>query len=250
MQLQLFHTIMMKAVRLVPASHCRGRLAQRQQPCLCIFPSIGTRHQKDNDSCHLLTLRSRRFFSTEEHDNKSTMRERATQHARNIRQSSAKAARQGAKSAKEMMKQYGPVFVGTYISIYWSFLALLYGGVDSGLVDPLTVIQFIKSNSSDDAPTQSTVEYVVDLMNHYSLTAPYAPYVAKNPHFANLGVAWIGVKFTEPVRLALTVTVVPRLARYFGFVKPEEDHEDEDHHDVTTVEIKPPLINEAPNKKE
>lgn len=241
---------MIKTVRLVTTFQWRGHQVQRQQPWLYRFPGIEKQHQQENDCCPPLTIRSRRFFSTEEHDNNLTMRERATQHARNIRRSSAKVARQGAKSAKEMMKQYGPVFVGTYISIYWSFLALLYGGVDSGLVDPLTVIQFIKSNSSDDAPSQSTVEYVVDLMNHYSLTAPYAPYVAKNPHFANLGVAWIGVKFTEPVRLALTITVVPRLARYFGFVKPGEDDEEDDRHDVTTMDIKPPIFNETPNKKE
>lgn len=187
--------------------------------------------------------------ATSDGDSLPTMRERAEQHARNIRKSSAKAARKGAKSAGAMAKQYGPVFIGTYFTIYWSFLALLYGGVDSGLVDPLTVIQFIKSNSTETTETTiTTVEYVVGIMNHYSLTAPYAPYIEKNPHFANLGVAWIGVKFTEPVRLALTIAVVPRLARYFGFVK--KDEEDDIVHETKGEETPPAPDSKEPAKKE
>ena len=148
-----------------------------------------------------------------------------------------------------MAKQYGPVFIGTYFTIYWSFLALLYGGVDSGLVDPLTVIQFIKSNSTETTETSiTTVEYVVGIMNHYYLTAPYAPYIEKNPHFANLGVAWIGVKFTEPVRLAITIAVVPRLARYFGFVK--KDEEDDIVHETKGEETPPAPASKEPAKKE
>ena len=184
------------------------------------------RNANDNDSPKYNT---RSFSGVPTHDN-PTMRERATQHARN----SAKVARKGAKSAGEMMKQYGPVFAGTYFGIYWATLGLCYGGIDSGLIDPLTVIQFIKSNSdaaSDSAPT--TVAYVVEFMEHYSLTAPYAPYVAKNPHFANLGVAWIGVKFTEPVRLALAMAVVPRVARYFGREKKEEEDVSVDTNEAT-----------------
>jgi Protein of unknown function (DUF1279) len=234
---------MMKAVRPVLVRQWLWRIGSQQRqhhhhkqhghskispPFFSFLHGVVLPHQRNvNDESSKYNVRS--FSGVPTHD--PTMRERATQHARN----SAKVARKGAKSAGEMMKQYGPVFFGTYISIYWAFLALLYGGVDSGLIDPLTVIQFIKSNS--DAATESaptTVEYVVGFMEHYSLTAPYAPYVAKNPHFANLGVAWIGVKFTEPVRLALAMAVVPRVARYFGRDKKEEEDVSVDPNEATS----------------
>jgi hypothetical protein len=50
--------------------------------------------------------------------------------------------------------------------------------------------------------------------------------VEENPHFANLGVAWVANKFTEPARLVFTMAIVPKLARHFGFVKVIEDEDE------------------------
>jgi hypothetical protein len=159
-------------------------------------------------------------------------RERATR--------ARKAGARGAKTAGEMMRRYGPVFVGTYFTVYVSTLAALFGGVDSGMLDPLTIFEWI-SNPEDHAgeDSKTTVALVVEYMENHSMTKPYAHVIEKNPHFANLAVAWVAVKFTEPIRLALTLAIVPKLARHFGFVKvvkaPDGEEVEVRHDEVEEV---------------
>lgn len=59
------------------------------------------------------------------------------------------------------------------------------------------------------------------------MTRPYAEKLTKNPNLINLGIAWVATKFTEPLRLAVTVAVTPRIARALGMASAEDD-EDED----------------------
>mmetsp|Transcript_40463 Transcript_40463/g.80464 ORF Transcript_40463/g.80464 Transcript_40463/m.80464 type:complete len:114 (-) Transcript_40463:174-515(-) len=80
---------------------------------------------------------------------------------------------------------------------------------------------------SEETDAKSTVQVVTEFMDHYSWTRPYVPIVENNPEVANLGVAWIAVKFTEPIRFGVTVAIVPRLARYLGYAPPKETHESE-----------------------
>jgi hypothetical protein len=136
-----------------------------------------------------------------------------------------KAARKGARSASEMIKRYGPVFIGTYLGIYVTTLGTLYIGVESGVLDPAYIMSWV---AEDGETSKSTVHIVAEFMEHYSWTKGYAPLVINNPGFANLGVAWIATKFTEPLRLGATALVVPRIARYSGYVVDEvEDYHDE-----------------------
>lgn len=180
-----------------------------------------------------------------EHDER-TYRERARQGAKVARkkardgaEKSAKVARKGAKTAKEMLQQYGPVFVGTYMSVYFLTWGTLFLGMDSGLLDPVQIMGYIGSGVEEG---KSTVHLVVEYMEKYSWTKPYAAIVEKNPHFANLGVAWVTTKFTEPIRLAVTLGVVPKLARHFGFVHVDDEEEQgnedavEEEHVDTKVE--------------
>ena len=170
-----------------------------------------------------------RSFSVVDED-KSTYRERARERAQaardrardEYRKGSEKAragARKGAKTAKEMMRQYGPVFVGTYMSVYFLTWGALFVGIDSGLLDPVQIMGYIGGGVDEG---KSTVHVVVEYMEKYEWTRPYAATVERNPHFASLAVAWLTTKFTEPLRLAVTLGVVPKLARYFGFVHVDE----------------------------
>ena len=149
-----------------------------------------------------------------------TLRERFTERSEQGRA----AARKGAKSAGEMFRKYGPVFVGTYLGVYVTTLSSLFVGVQSGILDPATLLGLIvDSTDPTTGAAKSTVTMTVELLEHYSWTKPYAPMVEKNPYIANFAVAWISTKFTEPPRLAVTAAVVPRLARYFGFVDKDVD---------------------------
>ena len=134
-------------------------------------------------------------------------------HYREFREHPRESARQGAKTAGSMLKMYGPVFVGTYMSVYFATLLSLWAGVETGILDPVSLFSWL--GHADDS--KDTVHFVVEFMEKYSITKPYAHVVENNPSFANLAVAWIAVKFTEPIRLAIALPLTPRVARYFGY---------------------------------
>lgn len=164
-------------------------------------------------------------------------------------------AKQGAITTYQKVKQYGPVFVVTYGSLYLITLSSIYVGVDSGTIDPVTMFSYINSittgahdalggdmmgsagESAEDGMevSKTTAHMVIEYLQHYSITRPVVPFLEKNPHFANLGVAWVATKFTEPIRLVVTMGIVPRLADYFGY-KPQtlENNQDGKDHDLVT----------------
>jgi hypothetical protein len=131
-----------------------------------------------------------------------------------FRQHPGQSALSGAKTAGEMLRMYGPVFVGTYLTIYVSTLGMLYGGVQSGALDPVALFGWL---GQDTGECKNTVDLVVDFMQKHTITQPYAPSVEKHPYLANLAVAWIATKFTEPIRLAVALPLTPRVARYLGY---------------------------------
>ena len=122
-------------------------------------------------------------------------------------------AKDGAKSFGGMMKTYGPVFIGTYLSVYAMTLGSLYVGVESGVLDPVTILGYITGNHEE---ARSSAEVVAEMLEHYTITEPFAEMVREKPPVANFAIAWVTTKFTEPMRLGLTAVVVPRVARHFG----------------------------------
>lgn len=190
----------------------------------------------------LISIRSFSAVQEEDTPKKPSYRDRARHGAQQARDSyeknkkkGAKAARKGAKTAGEMLQQYGPVFFGTYMSVYFISWGLIFAGMDSGLLDPVQIMGYIGGNGAEEG--KSTVHLVVEYMEKFPWTRPYANTVEENPHFANLGVAWVANKFTEPVRLVFTMAIVPKLARHFGFVKVIDEEHDEKV--VTDVDLKP-----------
>jgi len=143
-----------------------------------------------------------------------------------------KLAKRGAKSSYQMLKQYGPVFVGTYATIYMITLGGFYGGIDTGFIDPVTMISYLKTTSTSVEgeimeECRTTAQVVIDYLNHYAWSQPIVPFLEKNPHFANLAVAWVATKVTEPLRFIVCFAAVPKLADYLGFVPTIEDEDDE-----------------------
>ena len=89
--------------------------------------------------------------------------------------------------------------------------------------------------------TINTVKLVIDFMEQYEFTSKYVHIVEKRPEVANLAVAWIAVKFTEPLRLATSLAITPRIARYFGIQPkevPPDTSEDEALKGDTTLKAK------------
>jgi Protein of unknown function (DUF1279) len=156
------------------------------------------------------TLRSRMTHRAE------CYRQDAREKYQEFREHPSQSAKAGAKSIGEMIKLYGPVFIGTYASVYLTTLGLLFTGVESGVLDPVSIIGMIHSSEST-TETLSTVDFVLNFMNKYTMTQPYTYIIQDYPSAANFAIAWIAVKFTEPVRLGIALSVTPRVARYLGY---------------------------------
>ena len=140
------------------------------------------------------------------------------------------AAKKGAIGVRDMIQKYGFTFLGTYFGLYFGTLGALFAGIDSGLLDPAAVMDSVSwipgihigvGDGGDGEGTKKTVDIIVELMQKYDFTRQYADAVAKNPHMANLGIAWIATKFTEPIRLGVSLAVVPRIHRALGRDTPK-----------------------------
>lgn len=129
--------------------------------------------------------------------------------------------KESATSFGIMLRRYGPVFIGTYLSVYFATLGSLFLMVESGIMDPAGLFDLFghgtDGNGSGSEESRNTVDLVVEFMRSHSFTSPYAGFVEKNPAVANLAVAWIAVKFTEPARLAVALSITPRVARTLGY---------------------------------
>jgi len=155
------------------------------------------------------------------------MRDSAEKSMKEFREDPKESMKSGAKSFSDMMQKYGPIFVGVHLSVYFASLAALFAGVDSGIMDPGNLMSMLGSGTDGASETKDTVEYVVDWMNNHSWSKSMAPFIERNPHFASLAVAWIAVKFTEPIRLPISLYLTPGVARYLGQEpnSPTEAHE-------------------------
>ena len=164
---------------------------------------------------------------SDEEAKQSTLRERM--HER--REKGRAAAKKGALKAGDLLKTYGPVFIGTYLGVYLSTLGVLYLGVETGVLDPANLLSLVTSNEDS---VKSTAEIITEFLDHYPWTKPYSPVVARNPQMANFAVAWIATKFTEPIRFGVTVAIVPKLARTLGYVTPKADTDGTNANDEKT----------------
>jgi len=145
-------------------------------------------------------------------------------------------ARIGAHSLKALFQKYGMTFVGTYFTLYIITISTIFTGLDSGYIDPATLsdIQFNfpwhsgtgAEAEADAREFRSSVEYVVGYMRKFECTTPYAELVENNQRLGNLALAWVAAKFTEPIRLPVTVMIVPRVAKFLG----QKTHDDDDDH--------------------
>lgn len=134
-------------------------------------------------------------------------------------------AKSGAKSFGGMMKKYGPVFFVTYMGVYVSTVAGLYVGVESGVMDPTQILDYITGNHEEN---KTSAEVIADILGKYRLTEGFADTCLEKPRIANLAIAWFATKFTEPIRLAFTASIVPRIARHVYGKKAVEDDEEEE----------------------
>lgn len=131
-----------------------------------------------------------------------------------------------------MWSTYGTVAIGTYCSLGTVGVISLFFAVDNGYVDPSylldigeSAVEVVKKESAEiesklveaNLPTDGPTNAVIAVLEKYEVTKSLIPTVKDNPTLINLGVAWIVVKMAEPIRLAITVSIVPTIARILGY---------------------------------
>lgn len=90
---------------------------------------------------------------------------------------------------KRFIKKYGILGVVLYFAVYFITLGSLFLVFQQGLFATKDVLQWLHNNGLDK---------YIDLND-----------LKKSEKYANLGVAWVLTKFTEPLRLAITVAITP-----------------------------------------
>jgi len=102
---------------------------------------------------------------------------------------------------RELWHNYGMVFLGAYSTVYLITLGSVFEIVSLKHIDAKSAVDYLHSLGVD---------------NYVDLT-PIATSKA-----GNFALAWILTKFTEPLRLAFTVTITPSLARMLGRAPPKK----------------------------
>jgi Protein of unknown function (DUF1279) len=154
--------------------------------------------------------------------------DRAKEGVEAFREHPRESAVESAKGIGMLFRQYGPVFVVTYGGLYFLVLGSLYAGVEAGVLDPVSLLHQIgvagATSSADAEASRTTLDFVVNFMETHEVTQPYAETIRDDyPWLANFMVAWIATKFTEPLRLPLAAAFTPRIAKTFGWGKPQSD---------------------------
>ena len=126
------------------------------------------------------------------------------------------------QKAKLLFSKYGPIFVGTYLGVYATTLLSLFSSLEYGLIDVNMIsvytnilketLPFPHPMISDGLSDGVSVK-IWDILEDYF---PSSVKIRENEHLSNLIIAWIAVKFTEPIRLAVSVVLCPRVVKMLG----------------------------------
>ena len=102
-------------------------------------------------------------------------------------------------------ERYGWTAVGTHFGVYFATLAGLTSAVDQGLL------------GADADERREAVDKVAGALERVA-PARAVDFVRESPAAGAFAVAWVAAKFTEPVRLVVTLFLVPRVAAVRGAV--------------------------------
>ncbi|KAG6617478.1 uncharacterized protein IUM83_02390 [Phytophthora cinnamomi] len=117
---------------------------------------------------------------------------------------------------KDLWRKYGVVAIGTYLSMYGVVLGSMYLAIDQGWVRT----NKRTSSKGEGQPDESfnlvtTTNKFVKIAEDLGI-AQYLEVERVSSKTGTFLLAWIATKFTEPVRLAVTLAVTPRIARFLG----------------------------------
>lgn len=132
------------------------------------------------------------------------------------------------QQAKQLFSKYGAVFIGTYLGVYVTTLVSLFGALEYGVLDvemlstlreavplPHVGLHIGVSDGFFDGVSDKLYDFVNQIVSTEKVDE-MKQHVKDNPHLSNLAIAWIAVKFTEPLRLAASVVLCPKISSMLG----------------------------------
>ncbi|CEG44421.1 Predicted membrane protein [Plasmopara halstedii] len=122
---------------------------------------------------------------------------------------------------KDLWHKYGVVAIGTYMTLYGAVLGSIYLAIDQGWLRTHKSNDCDEERQSDDSfNLVTTTNKFVKLAEEMGI-AQYLEVERVNSKTGTFLLAWVATKFTEPVRLGLTIAMTPRIARFLGRDKYE-----------------------------
>ena len=107
---------------------------------------------------------------------------------------------------KEIMSKYGAVAVGTYLSVYIITLSSIFTSLEYDIFNAATF----------GLDPIAMIKKVCDLIENTTGNKSLPAYIRSNPTVGTFAIAWVMTKFTEPLRLGITIVIVPKIAQLLG----------------------------------
>ena len=105
---------------------------------------------------------------------------------------------------KGLIKKYGYLSVGTYLSIYIMTLGAIYTSLEFDIFNAATF----------GLDPVNMIKKVCDLVESTTGNTQLPAYIKTHPSAGIFAIAWVMTKFTEPVRLGVTIYAVPKISRF------------------------------------
>ncbi|DAZ98247.1 TPA: hypothetical protein N0F65_008932 [Lagenidium giganteum] len=113
---------------------------------------------------------------------------------------------------KDLWRKYGVVAIGTYFTMYGVVLGSIYVAIEKGWVSTARVSRSDGENASQEFNVVTATNKFVTLAEDLGI-AKHLDVQRVGPKTGSFLIAWIVTKFTEPLRLALTLAITPRISR-------------------------------------
>ena len=113
---------------------------------------------------------------------------------------------------KVLWKQYGGVAVVTYLSVYICTLSSVFVSLDLDIFNAATF----------GLDPNAAVKKFCDVVEYATGINTLPNYIRENPRVGTFALAWVMTKFTEPIRLGFTISIVPSIARFLGRAPPKK----------------------------
>ncbi|TYZ62008.1 hypothetical protein PybrP1_010916 [[Pythium] brassicae (nom. inval.)] len=114
----------------------------------------------------------------------------------------------------DLWRKYGAVAIGTYFGMYGAVLGSIYVAIDLGWVSTAKPARDGEPDDDEFNVVAATNKFVTFAENLG--IAKYLEVEHVNAKTGTFLIAWIATKFTEPLRLAITLAITPRIARFVG----------------------------------